>query len=146
MMPGAKFQYEWWNGDKINKTGLLDLERGAKPESDTLAKSDDIQIFKQMLQEHRINTELFGVGKAKTLKQLAGEVSGGACRLMLDATDYKKLVRVVDVVVFRLVSPGSSPRLLIETEECFPDGRKRETNRLPGTKKEPHENAKQTAE
>jgi len=146
MIPGAKFQYEWWNGDKINKTGLLDLERGAKSESDTMAKGDDIDLFTQMLKEHRIAVDHFGVGKAKTLKQLNNEVSSGACRLMLDATDYKKLVRVVDVVVFRLVSPGASARLLIETEECFPDGRKRETNRLPGTKKEPHENAKQTAE
>eukprot|EP00405_Crypthecodinium_cohnii_P035617 CAMPEP_0206532686 /NCGR_PEP_ID=MMETSP0325_2-20121206/4534_1 /ASSEMBLY_ACC=CAM_ASM_000347 /TAXON_ID=2866 /ORGANISM="Crypthecodinium cohnii, Strain Seligo" /LENGTH=345 /DNA_ID=CAMNT_0054029219 /DNA_START=42 /DNA_END=1077 /DNA_ORIENTATION=- len=41
---------------------------------------------------------------------------------------------------------GGRPRLLIETEECYPDGRKRETVRLPGTKKEPHENAKTTAE
>jgi len=67
---------------------------------------------------------------------------------MLDASCHKKLVRVVDVVVFRLLSPegAGKSRLLIETEECFPDGRKRETVRVPGTKKEPHENAKQTAE
>lgn len=147
MMPGATFKYEWWNREKINANKLLELEKVAKSEPETIAKTDDVDSFKQMLKDHRINPDLFGIGKAKSLQQLAGEVQSGACRLMLDATDYKKLVRVVDVVVFRLLSPGTSKsRLLIETEECFPDGRKRETNRLPGTKKEPHENAKQTAE
>merc|ERR1712039_376359 len=33
-----------------------------------------------------------------------------------------------------------------ETAEMFADGRKRDTLRLPGTKKEPHENTKQTAQ
>merc|ERR1711920_168690 len=64
--------------------------------------------------------------------------------------EHRKLVRSVDVVVLRLRSPpnadGSEGRLLVETEECYPDGRKRETLRLPATKKEPHENARQTAE
>jgi len=36
--------------------------------------------------------------------------------------------------------------VIIETDEKFPDGRQRETNRLPGTKKEPYENTRQTAE
>ncbi|CAE8714617.1 unnamed protein product, partial [Polarella glacialis] len=59
-------------------------------------------------------------------------------------------VRVVDVVVLKLRPAGAAtseaPRLLIEMEEKFPDGRTRPTLRLPGTKREPHENARQTAE
>jgi len=66
--------------------------------------------------------------------------------LMLDAADYKKLVRVVDVVLLRISPLNSDDQFLIETKEIFPDGRKRTTNRLPGTKKEPHENSRQTAQ
>jgi len=62
---------------------------------------------------------------------------------MLDATAHKKLVRVVDIVVLRVMTDGG--KLLIETEEKFPDGRTRSTLRLPATKKEPHENARQTS-
>merc|ERR1740121_2866354 len=107
------------------------------------ASAGEIKIFEQMLKDHNIKTEQFGKGKAKTLEEMAGEVRTGAARLMLDATEHKKLVRVVDVVLFKLEHGG---KLLIETSEMFADGRKRDTNRLPGTKKEPHENTKQTAE
>lgn len=141
---GAKFAYEWWDSTRVTQAGLLDLEKHARPLEDTL----DLDTLRHMLLEHRINPGLFGSGEAKTLPQLAGEVRSGACRLMLDATDYKKLVRVVDVVVLQISAGGSGPgpqRLLIETEECYADGRKRMTLRLPGTKKEPYENAPQCA-
>jgi len=66
--------------------------------------------------------------------------------LMLDATEHKKLVRVVDVVLLRICAPDDSSRYLVEVKEQYPDGRIRTTNRLPGTKKDPHENTKQVAE
>merc|ERR1719436_185730 len=68
MMPGAKFQYEWWNSEKIAKMGLLELEKVAKTEPDTLAKADDLDVFKHTLKDHRIQPDLFGVGKAKSLQ------------------------------------------------------------------------------
>mmetsp|Transcript_73026 Transcript_73026/g.237457 ORF Transcript_73026/g.237457 Transcript_73026/m.237457 type:complete len:773 (-) Transcript_73026:133-2451(-) len=148
MIQGAKFTYEWWDRQKADSTGLLELEKAANIAQKT--EASDLGMFTQTLEEHNIDHSVFGQGKAKTLAQLAAEVVSGACRLMLDATSHKKLVRVVDVVVFRLKSPegsgGRKSRLLIETEECFSDGRKRDTVRLPGTKKEPHENAKTTAQ
>jgi len=52
----------------------------------------------------------------------------------------------VDVVLIRINAPGNGEKYLIETDEQFADGRKRSTNRMPGTKKFPHENARQTAE
>lgn len=54
-------------------------------------------------------------------------------------------MRVVDIVVLKF-RPEDGSRLLVEFKEQFPDGRDRETWRLPGTKKEPHENARQTSE
>merc|ERR1719428_2052580 len=63
---------------------------------------------------------------------------------MLDAAAHKRLVRVVDVVLLRL-KVGDS--FWIEVSEVYADGRSRSgLNRLPGTKKEPHENTKKTAE
>jgi len=73
------------------------------------------------------------------------EVKAGQARLMLDASEYKKMVRVVDVVLLRVSfrSGSGEARYLVITKEKYPDGRMREgLNRLPGTKKEPHENAK----
>jgi len=145
---GAKYTYKWWDGDQVAQAGLLDLEKTARPLEDTLDTAVDLDTLRRMLQEHRVDPDLFGVGQAKTLRRLAEEVQSGACRMMLDATEHKKLVRVVDVVVMRIfASDGSGQQcLLIETEECYPDGRNRVTLRLPGTKKEPYENAKQTIE
>jgi len=99
-----------------------------------------------MLQEHGIKTEAFGTGHAKTIAQLYMEIQNGSAVLMLDAQECKKLVRVVDVVCLRIATPGDKVKFLIESGEKFSDGRRRTTNRLPGTKKEPWETAKQTAE
>eukprot|EP00913_Durusdinium_trenchii_P031077 g29102.t1 len=113
-----------------------------------------------LLLSHNIDPNQFGVGKAKDIEQLAKEVETGASRLMLDAQQHKKLVRVVDIVVLKL-RPADGSRLLVEFKEKFADQREREIDRLPGTKKdltgerrqrrprdrgEPHENARPTAE
>mmetsp|Transcript_60680 Transcript_60680/g.159540 ORF Transcript_60680/g.159540 Transcript_60680/m.159540 type:complete len:780 (-) Transcript_60680:278-2617(-) len=146
-IPGMKLTYEWWDGAKAKATGLLDPEGMVKPASHFEAgqEGNDLKMFSRMLEDHNIDPSQFGKGQAKKLEGLAAEVLAGAARLMLDATEHKKLVRVADVVVLRLRSPGQ-PRLLIEVSELMPDGRKRNTVRLPGTKKEPHENTRQTAE
>jgi serine/threonine protein kinase len=142
---GNRMVFEWW--DKAKQSGLLDTECKTAV---TLALKDqgepgDINLFKTMLEEHNIDTSKFGVGKAKPLEGLSGEIDGGAARLMLDATEHKKLVRVCDLVVLILRNADGS-RTLIESAEKFPDGRTRPTMRLPGTKKEPYENTKQVAE
>mmetsp|Transcript_127422 Transcript_127422/g.366466 ORF Transcript_127422/g.366466 Transcript_127422/m.366466 type:complete len:911 (+) Transcript_127422:101-2833(+) len=145
---GSKITYEWWDSARVQSSGLLDVESRATQNGEgPTPPGSDVRLFKKQLEEHNINHEVFGQNKAKTLPELAAEVQSGACRLMLDANSHKKLVRVVDVVLFRLRSEdGASGRLLIETEERFADGRRRDTVRLPGTKKEPHENSRQTAE
>jgi len=142
IVQGGKASYEWTNEDKVKKDKLLDFENmSPAPKEDPL----DLAMFRKTLVEHNIDTNQFGVGKAKGIEQLAKEVETGASRLMLDAQQHKKLVRVVDIVVLKL-RPADGSRLLVEFKEKFPDERERETNRLPGTKKEPHENARQTAE
>merc|ERR1712137_313827 len=109
------------------------------------ARNDKSQdAITQILRDHNINLELFDQGSYKPLSDMASEISRGAARLMLDATEFKKLVRVVDVVCLRLYAP--SGKMLIESGELFPDGRSRCIHRLPGTKREPHENSKQTVQ
>jgi len=145
--PTAQLRYEWWPAERVKRAGILEMEGQAHMAAPEVAgEASDLSLFAQMLREHNIDPRLFGRFEAKTLEQLAAEVRSGAARLMLDATEHKKLVRVVDVVVLRLVSgQGEEQRVLVEMEECYPDGRRRETGRLPGTKKEPHENTRQTA-
>mmetsp|Transcript_60102 Transcript_60102/g.127332 ORF Transcript_60102/g.127332 Transcript_60102/m.127332 type:complete len:789 (-) Transcript_60102:190-2556(-) len=145
-MPGYKMTYEWWDLQKVKNTKLLDADPSAQVSlQDGKVEDSYLKMFSRMLVDHNIDPLQFGKGQAKQLEQLAGEVRSGAARLMLDATSHKKLVRVVDVVVLRIRSPDKDRRLLIETQEKYPDGRLRETLRLPGTKKEPYENTKQVA-
>mmetsp|Transcript_174508 Transcript_174508/g.553940 ORF Transcript_174508/g.553940 Transcript_174508/m.553940 type:complete len:780 (-) Transcript_174508:217-2556(-) len=144
---GLKMAYEWWDQARVKDAKLLDLYVEAKSQAQDGSVDDSyLKMFSNMLVDHNIDPEQFGKGQAKKLDQLAVEVRSGAARLMLDATSHKKLVRVVDIVVLRIRSPDGDRRLLVETAECFPDGRKRETLRLPGTKKEPYENTKQVAQ
>jgi len=142
IVQGGKASYEWMTGDKVKKDKLLDFDNmSAAPKDDPM----DLAMFRKTLVEHNIDPNQFGVGKAKDIEQLAKEVETGASRLMLDAQQHKKLVRVVDIVVLKL-RPADGSRLLVEFKEKFADQREREIDRLPGTKKEPHENARQTAE
>jgi len=146
-IPGLKMTYEWWDFAKVRAAKLLDPAGEIKSQTPEVNVGDSyLQMFSGMLRDHNIDPGKFGQGKAKQLAQLAGEVQSGAARLMLDATSHKKLVRVVDIVLLRVRTADKERRLLIETEEKFSDGRKRETNRLPGTKKEPYENTRQVAE
>lgn len=145
-------KYEWVSPSQLTDDslgiheeagGVTKLE-GAKPISENDAGSS--LVVKKQLEDHGIDTTVFGTGQFKTLDQLAAEVHSGAAVLMLDAQEHKKLVRVVDIVLLRICTPGSKVKYLIESSEQYPDGRRRSTNRLPGTKKDPHENSKQTTE
>lgn len=147
----ATVKYEWWSEDKV--ASLLEDSKAEANQTRKISgtgqtgfnKASEAVVEKQ-LQDCGIDTKKFGVGEAKTLKQMAEEVQSGAAVLMLDATEHKKLVRVVDVILLRICAPGSTDKFLIETGEKFADGRTRNIHRLPGTKKDPHENTKMTAE
>lgn len=109
----------------------------------SVVQSDD--IIQQMLAEHGIDTSKFGTAEFKSLSQFTSEVQSGTSRLMLDASRHKELVRVVDVVLLHIVvGTGDSKKYFVQTSETYPDGRSRsDLNRFPGTKKEPHENARE---
>lgn len=144
---GSTLKFEWWDDSKVQSSGILKFDGTAKnsaSDSDNFGKSPE--LVGKMLTDHNIDISRFGKGEAKSLQQMANEVASGSARLMLDASEHKKLVRVVDVVLLRIYNQPNKAKVLIETAEQFPDGRKRAIARLPGTKKEPHESSKETAE
>lgn len=145
---GVAHHFEWWSEAKVNEEfGDVKLNRRASVVDNNM-KSERVptEVVASMLKEHGIDVSKFGTGEAKPLEQLASEVETGMARMMLDATQHKKLVRVVDFVGVRICAPNSDTKFLMETGERFSDGRKRNILRLPGTKQEPHENVMQTAE
>lgn len=145
----STLKFEWWRQEKVESEGILNLT-GAKTDAIAGNSKDaggHAEEIGRMMTEHGIDVSKFGTDKAKSLEQLAAEVQSGAARMMLDATMHKKLVRVVDFVGLRISPSGvKGTKFLIEWAEQFPDGRKREAFRLPGTKKEPHENTKKVAQ
>jgi serine/threonine protein kinase len=135
-----------WNPDhgRIVSRKPTDIEDSQETASEACALFDRNAI-EATLKEHGVDVSLFGVGEAKSLQQLVAEVKSGSSKLMVDAAEYKKLVRVCDLVLLRLVykSVSGVKKFLLEVGEKFPDGRvRKELNRLPGTKKDPHENTK----
>lgn len=141
-------KYEWWDEDRV-KTGeeIINLSVAKPHVRDNSEHS--YWVVERMLREHDIPVAEFGTNRYKTLEEFVAEVQNGSAVLMLDATEHRKLVRVADTVLVRIVyrRPGvdTTPTYLIEFEETFADGRTRNSSRLPGTKKEPHENTKTCA-
>merc|ERR1712050_216797 len=68
---------------------------------------------------------------------ISAELIKGESSLMQDK--HGGLVRVVDVVVIKLIHPDSG-KILVQTQQAFPDGHKVELKRLPGAKRRPDEN------
>jgi len=148
----SSVRFEWWEEERVTKSGILETEQGGVTSVAGASLLEDgtslmtVAVIGQMLRSHNIDTAQFGRGEAKTLEHLAAEVQSGTARLMLDATGHKKLVRVVDVVLIRLYEQTmEQEKILIETGEQYPDGRRREIPRLPGTKKNPHETLRESA-
>jgi hypothetical protein len=144
----STLMYEWWSKSKVDKEGFLKLPGALIANEGKNTGTLTTEVIERQLRDHNIDTSVFGQGSAKTLQQLSAEIQQGSTILMLDAAAHKKLVRVVDVVLLRICSPGSKTTFLMETGEKYPDGRERHvgSGRLPGTKKEPHMNSKQVAE
>jgi serine/threonine protein kinase len=136
-------KYEWFPPDKIQALGLLDIK--GVPQRSGFVDDSDSGAITSMLLAHKIDISSFGKNGARTLEKFEKEVQDGAVKLMLDATDYKKLVRSVDIVLLRIQKAQGSGKILVETNEQTSNGENRNIHRLPGTKKEPYENRLETA-
>jgi len=79
----------------------------------------------------RIDTSNWGHNNAKTVADLAREVANGESTLHVDPP--RRVVQVVQVSLWR------DERVLIEVEQEFGDGRKRERGHVPSEKMLPNE-------
>jgi len=146
------FSYRWEGADQVPQMKAKTSDpAGEKAKDKGHVSEETLDVISKQFEHHGIDTTVFGKGKAKTLEALAAEVYSGASVLMLDATEHKKLVRVVEMVALRISAPATpgddgDEKILIEVGEKFADGRERSVRRLPGTKKSPHENSKQVAQ
>mmetsp|Transcript_123371 Transcript_123371/g.360225 ORF Transcript_123371/g.360225 Transcript_123371/m.360225 type:complete len:982 (-) Transcript_123371:106-3051(-) len=143
---GLSHQFEWRGGAEMKAKLLADLEQRAKSMTDHADEAEEQSAVECVLKEHRVDLSLFGHGQAKSLRDLTREVSRGKCRLMQDAQEHRKLVRVVDVAALMLVAVvGSEKRLLLETADVTPDRHRVSRTCLPGHKKHSWENTRATA-
>mmetsp|Transcript_60795 Transcript_60795/g.199078 ORF Transcript_60795/g.199078 Transcript_60795/m.199078 type:complete len:959 (-) Transcript_60795:48-2924(-) len=147
--------FEWWpradlQGWMAEADGMSVARTGSGGDMDEVLRSSGAMLVGQMLENHGIDTSLFGHGTAKTMERFAVELETGASQIMMDAAKHRALVRVVEVVLLRLSSlraDGVTEQYLIVTADEQLDGRVRsDLNRLPGTKKRPHENVRNAAE
>lgn len=152
---GEMSYWEWWDEAQLTEKNVLATgsapqngENGGSQAKGTLVDlSWTPAVVQDLLAKHMIDVSKFGKGQAKTLDELCKEIIRGEANLMQDATEHKKLVRVVDVVLLRIRSSADKKgKFLIEAGEQYADGRKRTTCRMPGTKQRPHESVKGTAQ
>eukprot|EP00746_Dinoflagellata_sp_MGD_P008235 gnl/MRDRNA2_/MRDRNA2_116460_c0_seq1.p1 gnl/MRDRNA2_/MRDRNA2_116460_c0~~gnl/MRDRNA2_/MRDRNA2_116460_c0_seq1.p1 ORF type:complete len:812 (-),score=187.17 gnl/MRDRNA2_/MRDRNA2_116460_c0_seq1:107-2542(-) len=151
---GELSYWEWWDEAQLRTNNVLAAgtssqgDGGSQQAKGTLVDlSWTPAVVQDLLKKHGIDVSKFGKGQAKTLDELCREIIRGEAHLMQDATEHKKLVRVVDVVLLRIRSSADKKgKFLIEAGEQYADGRRRTTCRMPGTKQRPHESVKGTAQ
>jgi len=93
----------------------------------------------KLLENHGITMDSFGKSGAKSFEELHQEIRQGRSMLLIDATRYKSLVRVVPILLVRIaVEVGGKEQFLICQGK---DGK----HVLPAMKKQPHETMHETA-
>jgi len=138
--PGCKMKYEWCDASKAAELGVFVMGQPAQINVDDASPD----MIKNLLQEHNIGTVGYGQGQARSLEQIAGEVQNGTARLMLDAEAYKKLIRVVDVVLLRIHAASMDGLVLVHASEAQSGVDK--TDRLPSSCWKPHENPQEASQ
>jgi len=137
--------FKWTKADAAKN---LTQQIESAPSIRTASVNNDVsnQNIQSQLKHHSIDLSKFGTGQAKTVQDFIDEIQMGKARLLIDATRPKFLVRGVDAVLLRVsVKTPEGNKYCIEKQEKFPDGRIRESGRLPGSARAPHENASQAA-
>lgn len=139
---GESKQYQWWSWERCVQRAVPDiqtectksmLDLAANADFATLCSGDVVvgepanaDYLEVLFRSHHIDISKFGVGEAKPLTSLFQELHQHECCLLLRED---RLIRLVDLVVLRILS--SSGKYLVEATQIFPDGRRREVQRLP---------------
>lgn len=143
---GQTVQFHWWTEKMCADENIVGDSEQCKDSSTSQEPQMHDDQIRHLLQKHHIDTDAFGKGHYKTLAAFVDEVRIGETRLMLDASQHKCLVRVVELVQLRIIHEGTK-QYLVHAASRYTNGRMRpDYNRLPTTKKLPFENGLQTVE
>ncbi|CAK0817586.1 unnamed protein product [Prorocentrum cordatum] len=130
----------------LRRLSMLDSPPAARKASEAAPASwmRSEEALSTLLEKHGVNTQLFGVGSAKTISQLLGELRGQSCFLEfpgahegtrdLSQQRSSQVLRIVEPVFIRLRWRG---RVLVQESQRMVDGRMRQRNMLLAEKKEP---------
>lgn len=91
--------FQWLKADQLQDAGYVG--GGSKANDSGLKMTVDTLDYQ--LKRAGVDTSQFGVGAAKTLKELCSEIVRGESLLMTDVTGEAELLRVVDVVLLRII-------------------------------------------
>jgi len=127
-----------WHAPATTKSLVAAFDKAkAVPVHDMANREVSDVSVTQLLQDHNVSVSGFGKGQAKSFSQFVTEIQNGDCRLLLDATQHKVLVRAVDMVMLKIsYGKGDKKRVLVEKAKVS----------LPGGIQHPQENALQTAQ
>jgi len=139
----SKQKTHYWKWMEIYKLGDQLGPRAALQKN---IISNDMQVaswsperVKTMFEKYNVDTSHWAQGLGYT--NIAKEIISGECSFTeID----KKLLRIVEVVLVRIVN--KKDEMLVEAKIFRACGDDRDTGRLPGTKKKPHESVKIAAD
>lgn len=145
LQDGTRVKWEWWDPAKCQQQGLP-VERHASVLNSDFEGYRQIpgnswqeESLIQLLNQHKVQTKLFGVGDARSLSQLVAEVNSGETQLFEKPDSPGDLRRYLEILIVRIVN--SSGACLVETGHSFGGGQSRQRNLFPATKLRPFEDA-----
>ncbi len=103
-----------------------------------MAQFKNLQAVHHWLNESGIDVSDWGVGGSKTVKQLWDELQSGDC-----AVHMKPALRIVNVLQ---LSIRKGPSILLEVEQEFGSGLRRQRQQPPSEKMKPGESCQEAAE
>jgi hypothetical protein len=142
LQDGTRVKWEWWDPQKCQQQGLpLKAQPVVQSEFEGYQRVPGSEWKEesliQLLNKHKIQTHVWGVGEARTLAQLVTEVNSGETQLFEKPNSPGELRRYLEILIVRV--KNSSGHALVETAHSFGAAQKRERNLLPATKVRPFE-------
>jgi len=143
LQDGTRVKWEWWDPQKCQEQKLpvtaQPVEQNEAFEGYQRVPGSEWKegSLTQLLNKHKIQTHMYGVGEARTLAQLVTEVNSGETQLFEKPDSPGELRRYLEILIVRV--KNSSGHALVETAHSFGAAQKRERNLLPATKVRPFE-------
>mmetsp|Transcript_118155 Transcript_118155/g.220931 ORF Transcript_118155/g.220931 Transcript_118155/m.220931 type:complete len:886 (-) Transcript_118155:140-2797(-) len=136
---GDATTFEWWPASKcVEEKIQISPKKVVLPEMDGFQPLADgawtEEKLTAALRQHYIDTNQFGQGTARSIKEFVTETNSGETRLY---SKGKELRRYLDILIVKI--RNSYGGYLIETGHSFGTGQKRQRNAYPATKVRPFE-------